>query len=75
MPIKDVDGGLPWNGYSPRLFTGQLPAEQYVSVPFYFGGSAVPTGLDIPKSAYQGSGVHRNACRIKCLKKMPNMRK
>ena len=30
MPIKDIDGALIWQGYSPRLFTGKLPAEQYV---------------------------------------------
>jgi len=49
MPLKDQDGGLVWQGYDPRLFTGKLPKEQYVSRPFYHGGSEVPLGLNAPQ--------------------------
>tara|TARA_R110002126_G_scaffold7606_6_gene37241 strand:- start:2317 stop:2502 length:186 start_codon:yes stop_codon:yes gene_type:complete len=39
MPVKDIDGGLVFGGFSPRTITGRLPAETYNSVPFNFGGS------------------------------------
>jgi len=47
MPIKDVDGGLVWNGYFPAVIKGAraLPKETYVSEPFGFGGSQVKTAL------------------------------
>lgn len=45
MPIKDVDGGLVWRGFSPRTITDRLPVEEYVTVPFRFGGSNVRTYL------------------------------
>jgi hypothetical protein len=38
---KDIDGGLVFEGFSPRTQTGRLPAETYVSKPFLFGGSNV----------------------------------
>lgn len=43
MPIKDIDGGLVWNGYYPAVIKGAkaLPKDTYVSEPFYFGGSNV----------------------------------
>ena len=73
MPVKDVDGGLIWQGYAPRLFTGKLPQEQYVSKPFYFGGSQVPSELGLPKSAYSGTGMKSYALRG--VKKLPSIRK
>lgn len=41
MPVKDIDGGLNFSGFSPRTITGRLPAETYNSVPFEFGGSNI----------------------------------
>ena len=38
---KDIDGGLVFEGFSPRTQTGRLPVDKYVSVPFLFGGSNV----------------------------------
>jgi|TARA_R110000868_G_scaffold168421_1_gene403150 hypothetical protein len=38
---KDVDGGLVWQGFSPRVQTDRLPKDKYVSLPFYFGGSNI----------------------------------
>lgn len=75
MPVKDIDGGLPWNGYNPRLFSGKLPDEQYVSKPFYFGGSQVPSELGLSKSEYSGTGVTKCSCRLRKLRKLPNIRK
>ena len=57
MPVKDVDGGIIWRGYNPRILSERLPKEQYVSKPFYFGGSNVPTDLGLPKSSYSGTGM------------------
>jgi hypothetical protein len=41
MPVKDVDGGLVFGGFSPRTLTGRLPKNTETSVPFEFGGSNV----------------------------------
>lgn len=41
MPVKDVDGGLVFGGFSPRTLTGRLPRNTETSVPFEFGGSNV----------------------------------
>lgn len=38
---KDIDGGLVYQGFSPKTQTGRLPVDKYVSVPFLFGGSNV----------------------------------
>jgi len=38
---KDIDGGLVFEGFSPRTQTGRLPVDKYVSVPFLFGGSNI----------------------------------
>jgi hypothetical protein len=43
MPVKDVDGGLVWKGFDPRVLTGRLPKDTYVSKPFLFGGSNIRT--------------------------------
>jgi hypothetical protein len=47
MPIRDIDGGLVFQGYDPAVLKGAkaLPKDTYVSVPFYFGGSQVKTFL------------------------------
>lgn len=54
MPVYDVDGGLVWRGYDPRLFSKPLPKEQYISKPFYFGGSQVPVFYS---KSMQGTGM------------------
>jgi hypothetical protein len=38
---KDVDGGLVYQGFSPKTQTGRLPVDKSVSKPFLFGGSNV----------------------------------
>ena len=38
---KDIDGGLVFEGFSPRTQTGRLPVDKYVSKPFLFGGSNI----------------------------------
>ena len=43
MPIKDIDGGLVFQGYNPSVLNHTTPKDQYVSKPFYFGGSNVRT--------------------------------
>ena len=75
MPVKDVDGGLVWQGYDPRLFTGRLPQDQYVSKPFYFGGSQVPTDLGMSPQSYSGSGMMSRHPKLRGVKKLPSMRK
>ena len=75
MPVKDVDGGLVWQGYDPRLFSGRLPQDQYVSRPFYFGGSQVPTDLGMSQSSYSGSGMMSKGHILRNVKKLPSMRK
>jgi hypothetical protein len=57
MPVKDIDGGLNFQFYSPRLFNDRLPKEQYVSRPFFFGGSQVPIELNAPQLSSQGGAV------------------
>jgi hypothetical protein len=75
MPVKDIDGGLVWQNYNPRMFGDRLPADKYVSLPFYFGGSNIPTDLGLSKSQYSGSGMTCSACRLKSVKKLPIIRK
>ena len=75
MPVKDVDGGLVWDGYSPRIFTGRLPKEQYVSKPFFFGGSQVPTDLGLSPRSYSGTGMTCPSCKTRVVKKLPSIRK
>ncbi len=41
MPVADIDYGLRFQGFSPRIETGRLPRDTYVSKPFLFGGSNV----------------------------------
>jgi len=45
MPVKDVDGGLVYQGFNPRVITDRLPVDKYITVPFRFGGSNVRTYL------------------------------
>lgn len=54
MPVKDPDGGLIFQGFDPRTITGKLPVDQTATLPFYFGGSEVPTDLGM-----SGSGMAR----------------
>lgn len=43
MPVKDIDGGLSFQGYNPAVLKGvkAIPKETYNSVPFYFGGANI----------------------------------
>lgn len=41
MPVADIDYGLRWQGFSPRVETGRLPRDKYATLPFLFGGSNV----------------------------------
>lgn len=41
MPVKDVDGGLVWRGYSPSVYAKSIKNTQPIK-PFYFGGSWSP---------------------------------
>lgn len=75
MPVKDVDGGLVWQNYNPRMFGDRLPVDKYVEKPFYFGGSNIPTELGMSKSQYSGSGMTCSACRLRSVKKLPSIRK
>jgi len=59
MPVKDVDGGLVWRGYSPRTITDRLPAEEYVSVPFRFGGSNVRSYLPPVMPSIKASPIRK----------------
>lgn len=69
MPLKDVDGGLVWQGYNPRLFNDRLPKE---ARPFYFGGSQVPIELGKTTS---GSGFALSyRPKTKKVMKLPSMR-
>ena len=63
MPVLDVDGGLNFQGYNPRILTGRLPVSD--PKPFYFGGSEVPTSLGLSKSGMS----------MKVVKKLPFIRK
>jgi hypothetical protein len=62
MPVLDVDGGLNFQGYNPRILTGRLPAQEK---PFYFGGSQVPSSLGLSKSGMS----------MRVVKKLPFIRK
>lgn len=74
MPVKDVDGGIIWQGYNPATFGYKQPQEK----PFYFGGSQVPIGID-PVTA-GGSleipvPVRPRRDILRQVKKLPMMRK
>lgn len=77
MPVKDVDGGLIWKGYNPRLFDDKLPKEQYVSRPFYFGGSQVPVSLGSVQGGTIASATQGMLKKpmMRGIKKLPSMRK
>ena len=74
MPI-DVDFGMVWQGYNPRILTGRLAPEQ---PEFYFGGSQVPL------RGMEGSQLDRLSVPIpvrprrdilRSVKKLPMIRK
>ncbi len=44
MPSVDIDGGLTFQGYNPRVLTGNLPKQQK---PFYFGGAGAAVPFDL----------------------------
>jgi hypothetical protein len=62
MPVLDVDGGLTFQGYNPRILTGRLPAREK---PFFFGGSQIPSSL----------GLSKSEITTKVSKKLPFIRK
>jgi hypothetical protein len=62
MPVLDVDGGLIFQGYNPRILTGRLPAQEK---PFFFGGSQIPSSLGLTKSGMT----------TRLVKKLPFIRK
>lgn len=64
MPVKDVDGGLVFQGFSPRTLTDRLPKETYTSVPFRFGGSNVRTYVPTTP-ALRGAGMPKLAFRLR----------
>lgn len=64
MPVKDVDGGLVFGGFSPRTITGRLPRETECSVPFEFGGSNLRL---YSKPEIEGMGGSKNAGYIRRL--------
>lgn len=51
MPVKDVDGGLFFQGYNPSVLKGvkSVPKDAYTAVPFYFGGSNIRSYYTIKK--------------------------
>jgi hypothetical protein len=80
MPFPDIDGGLTFQGYNPRILTDRLPKEQSVSRPFYLGGSQVPVGLNAPQLSSSGRGfatMTHGAFRphVKRAIKVPGIRK
>jgi hypothetical protein len=75
MPVKDVDGGMVWQGYNPATFGYKQPHEK----PFYFGGSQVPLEVGM-----KGSGMaapipsvvaQPKRSVLRQVKKLPMMRK
>lgn len=74
MPIKDVDGGLVWQGYNPSVITERTPAQEK---PFYFGGSQTPTSnyLGPMNSLPQPSIPTVARKRTSVVKKLPSLRK
>lgn len=77
MPVKDVDGGLVWKNYNPRMFGDKLPAEQYVSKPFYFGASQVPIGLGNPQLSSNDTSLtpRGKSAVMRRVMKLPSIRK
>ena len=61
MPVKDIDGGLTFQGFSPRTITGRLPRETYNSVPFNFGGSNL--------RAYNSKGIFKLQGKVSKIRK------
>jgi len=74
MPVKDVDGGLTFQGFNPRILTDKLPRDQYVSKPFYFGGAQAPVALGLPPRSYSGA-ASCSSCRMRAVKKLPGIRR
>jgi hypothetical protein len=74
MPTFDVDGGLNYQNYNPKILSGRQQREQYVSKPFYFGGSQVPNDLNMSQAS-SGSGMMSRKHILRKLFKLPNIRK
>jgi len=80
MPVYDVDGGLNFQGYSPRQLTGRLPHDQTATLPFYPGGSHVPpeligivNGTGAKPQPYQTAGGKKPI--MSKVRVIPSMRK
>lgn len=74
MPIKDPDGGLVFQGFNPRIITGKLPKDQYVSKPFYQGGSEVPENINISLSSNKTATELHKKSSTRVVKKLPGKR-
>lgn len=71
MPVKDVDGGLVWQGYNPSVLTNKTPKQEKQ---FYFGGSQVPTAdLSLPLNSLPQPKYHKT--KMSVVKKLPSLRK
>jgi hypothetical protein len=71
MPVKDVDGGLVWQGYNPSMFG----YKQFQSKPFYFGGSKVPIEIGMKGSGISIPVIPKRDIRQRQVKKLPMIRK
>ncbi len=72
MPVKDVDGGMVWQGYNPATFGYKQPHER----PFYFGGSQVPLEVGMKGSGMSAPiPVRPRRDILRQVKKLPMMRK
>lgn len=73
MPVKDVDGGLVWQGYNPSILTERTPAQEK---PFYFGGSQTPTSNYLgPMNSLPQPRLFVDKPRTSVVKKLPSLRK
>jgi hypothetical protein len=54
MPVPDVDGGMQWRGYNPRMQYGNLPTNKDIH---YFGGSNVRMYRDVDESKSSSKGL------------------
>ena len=73
MPVPDVDGGLNFQGFSPRILTGKLPDDQSAKKPFY-GASEVPYELAVNKQTLPTTLTKFNITS-KVVHKLPSVRK
>lgn len=77
MPVADPDGGLIYQGYDIGTIKGAkaLPVDKTATVPFYFGGSQVPT-RGVEGSQIVGGAVSRSSVlpSLSPVKVLPSVR-